>query len=524
MDEPLSRMRWPQFVADLAGVTSKTTLAGRVGVTPREVARWIAGEAKPHGQQARLLLQEAEDTGLVNWRKYAGLAPAYDFRYGYEDNVCHGPQGLPKPPKNLIPSVPSHFFEFKVNSPLGIPASVLTMNSRWIISWAHLGFDIITYKSVRTRAARSHTFPNCAYLPELTAPLAPETRTGEVRAEFHIDYDDVSKISLANSVGIPSDDPKQWQPDIAKALKALGSGQVLIVSVLGSSVGASSDLESDFIRCAEMAHELSPHAIELNLSSPNSYPTEERLIYRDAELSARIIKKVREALPSARLLAKVGYMVTENEAATFFKATHKDIDGFTAINTVPLKVVSTAQQDFQIFTGNNRSRPGISGIAIQGYALSTIAKFAKLLPQKPELVLLGVGGVSCSQDVKRFREAGAHHVQMCTAAMFNPLLAAEIRTQLASQGYRATHSRILASSGAAVPFRDPATAAAFDLVVEVCEELGVPFETGYAALQKHWQNEYMRQHNSGPSMLKARGAPPTREQIERWVRDESSKR
>lgn len=48
-------------------------------------------------------------------------------------------------------------------SPIGVPAGPL-LDSRWTTLAAKLGFDIVTYKTVRTQASSGHAPPNVLYL------------------------------------------------------------------------------------------------------------------------------------------------------------------------------------------------------------------------------------------------------------------------------------------------------------------------------------------------------------------------
>jgi hypothetical protein len=86
--------RWNELVRDLVSLSNKTQFANRMGFSFKEVGRWIKGEAKPSGRFAQALLQECEKAG-INWRKYGGLEPVYDFHSTFERNVNDGPQGLP---------------------------------------------------------------------------------------------------------------------------------------------------------------------------------------------------------------------------------------------------------------------------------------------------------------------------------------------------------------------------------------------------------------------------------------------
>ena len=405
---------------------------------------------------------------------------------------------------------------------------MLTISSVWIEPLAKLGFDVLTYKTVREISAPAHAFPNCVYLPELSSPMPIVDRSHPVHASFEIPDKKISEISMANSFGMPSPPVKEWQEDIQKTLRVLNSGQILIVSVVGTVMRPGDDLCASFVRCARLANEVGPHAIELNFSCPNVFVKEEGSVFLNPELAGRIARSVRSELPEAKILVKIGYL-RKVELAKFVDATYMYVNGYTGINSVPIRVVSTGQREEPAFPGSNRGKPGVSGVAIRNYALQTVKNLSEMAAVRREgLAIIGVGGISTVEDVKEFLAAGATCVQLCTAAMLNPFVAAEIRKQLVAEDYSRSHSRILGRSGLPVPFEDPTSATAFDFTLEACAELNVPFEIGYAALHKNWLAGYMGTlkdvGKSGSTQVKTRRDAPTRNQILEWVRSEANKK
>ena len=89
----------------------------------------------------------------------ARLLPRYDRSQTYRWNYEHAPE----PPDDVdIPAVPRPLDVlrlFRVTSPLGIAAGPL-LNGRWILYYAALGFDILTYKTIRSRARDCYPLPN----------------------------------------------------------------------------------------------------------------------------------------------------------------------------------------------------------------------------------------------------------------------------------------------------------------------------------------------------------------------------
>lgn len=519
-----AQIRWSDLVTELAGRSSKSHVGKLIRVSPKEVARWTNGVAQPHGHHKEALILECEKIGL-NWRKYQGLLAIYDMGASYDRNVMNGPQGLSNEVTTNIRRIETRFLDFVLNSPLGVPASNLTINADWIAPLARRGFDIITSKTVRTTAFQSHPYPNLGYLPELNQPFCPGAKIGKVRATNDLPTQVEAKISLANSFGMPGPRPEIWQEDLRRTRSLLGSGQILIASVVGTASDSQSQvhLVNDFVACAKLAHEVGPDLIEANASCPNVYG-QEGSIYQDPDLAGRICRRLEKEIPTARILLKVGYLPYP-ELEALFNATYKHIAGFTAINTLPTQVVTDGQREEPYFSGPNRLVAGISGIAIRDHALEVVKNLRILSESKrSDLVVLGVGGVANAEDVKSFLDAGANGVQICTAAQFNPYIAIEIRAELAQKRSPSSKSVYLEKAGLRVPFRDAETARAFDSTARVAERTDIPFEIALHALKVNWLDSYIEESSiATESGAKTRRSAPSESQIEKWVREEDEK-
>ncbi len=193
-----------------------------------------------------------------------------------------------------------------------------------------------------------------------------------------------------------------------------------------------------------------------------------------------------------------------------FSSTYKYVDGYTAINTIPMRVISTGQRDQPLFPGRDRTRPGVSGVAIRDCALETVRGLHGLRTRfgKAELALVGVGGVSQAEHVTELLMGGASVVQMCTACIFDPTVGIEIRKRLAADGYGQPRSRTLGQRASAVTFSDQASATAFDLTVEVAAEMNVPFDSAYRAVQREWLVPYLgtlSDYSTAAAVLPRRG-------------------
>ena len=95
--------------------------------------------------------------------------PFYDVSRSYEDNYEQGPFGAFAEALNdgngadaagtTSEGASASFLGQPVNLPFGIPAGPL-LNSRFTTAAFHMGFDLATYKTVRSRAWGCNPFPN----------------------------------------------------------------------------------------------------------------------------------------------------------------------------------------------------------------------------------------------------------------------------------------------------------------------------------------------------------------------------
>ena len=241
------------------------------------------------------LLRIAYLEGFVDLLNRPGLRPVsynieapFNFEsrpLGFNDEF---PQFELRQDKTTIAGLPVDF-------PIGLPASVLAANARWIKFYARRGFGILTYKTVRTTHQREHPYPNWVFLknPEQLHPPINGAFVGQPG------YwpEDAGHLSMANSFGVPSNGPDWWQKDVAMAKSAIREGhQILIVSVIGSKEDSLEELADDYAAAAILARKAGADVIEANLSCPNvtGHPT--GAIYTYPGVSGVIAKRIRTAM------------------------------------------------------------------------------------------------------------------------------------------------------------------------------------------------------------------------------------
>jgi dihydroorotate dehydrogenase len=340
----------------------------------------------------------------------------YDITSSYEENYQKGPileTAFPSAP--FSPGAPKHnFLGFPVHSRLGIPAGPL-LNSKWILAYAALGFDLPVYKTVRTIAIPSHPAPNCVFLEP--KGLLTENDFGRRLTATPETPSALEDISITNSFGMPSRDPKVWQEDVAIARRGINQGQVLIVSVSGTP--EQGDLSADYAKGAALAVEAGADIIEINLSCPN-VETGEGAIYTDPVFSSKISKAVKSVIGAVPLIIKIGYLKDKEKLDQVAKANAPYVNAISGLNTLSFEVVNS--DGTPALPG--RLRSGVCGSAIRGCALDQASRLIELRQkEKYDFAIVGVGGVMTADHIRQFFNLGVDAVMSATGAMWNPHLA-----------------------------------------------------------------------------------------------------
>lgn len=347
-------------------------------------------------------------------------APTYDITKSYEDNFDKGPSYVGDYPLRLSLGSKYRLLDFEINSPLGVAAGLL-LNSEWVELYSQLGFDVLTYKTVRTIGHKSHTWPNCLYIDyvnQLAADNGSPLIGSEDRKSLPID-----QLSITNSLGVPSARPDYWRKDISTAKKHLENGQILIVSVVGTSQkkGDINSFVKDFQLCASWADEAGADIIELDLSCPNS-PVEEGDIFKDPELSSKISKAVKKEIKDTPLFIKIGYLDTYQELKSLIQANIFFIDGVAGINSIKKTIVSPGGAP--VLPGKGREQSGVCGSIIRDLGLKSAGRLVRLKrEEKYDFAIIGIGGAMLPEHIEEYVDLGVDAVQVVTAAMWDPHLA-----------------------------------------------------------------------------------------------------
>src|SRR5262249_27074341 len=148
------------------------------------------------------------------------------------------------------------------------------------------------------------------------------------------------------------------------------------------------------------------------------------------EASAQISCAIRNAIGRTPLILKIGLFERREQAVPFVAAVSEHTTALSTVNSITATVAGSAGES--LFRGLMR---GIGGVSIRDRSNLEIAMLHEIISSSGSgLRLIGVGGVSTAADVRARLAAGAHHVQMATAAMLDPEVGVRIRRELAAAG------------------------------------------------------------------------------------------
>ena len=341
---------------------------------------------------------------------------SYDRTKTYAWNFENAPSPLSESEVPTEIGLKTEFCGLPLNSPLGIAAGPL-LNGKWLLHYAQLGFDFLTYKTVRS------TVRDCYPLPNLVPIQEAKVQAGQMA---HVS--DRMDRSWAISFGMPSRAPDFWRQDIEWTKKRLHKGQLLSVSVVASAEPNwnMEEVAEDYARCAKWAAESGADFVELNLSCPNVSSVDGQL-YQDFESSKLVVELTRDSVgPNCPIILKIGAFHRESDIQSFLEAIAEHTDAISMTNCLACPVSN--HETSLLFDGQPR---GIGGSAILEASVTQIACFKKAIDSgKFDVELIGVGGIFEAADVAEYLNSGASIVNLATAVMLDPDVGLKIRRQL----------------------------------------------------------------------------------------------
>lgn len=344
----------------------------------------------------------------------------YNITQSFEENTAHGPYWTGDFP--IIP--PSKetitFLGQSLNSAFGVSASPMTHGPKAVKLMSQLGYDLITYRSVRSQAWKGQPYPHWRYV-DCKDQLTVEALSQKLLGSEHPFKD--QEVTTANSFGIQSSKPQEWQQDFEVAQSSLQKGQLLILSIMFTPEEGKDVLE-DCKLVAAYAKETSAKVFEINLAHPNSGMNS--LVFEDIELSTAICKHIKQIIPDRPIIAKVGYYKQPELLEHFIKETEGCIDGISSTNTFAMPIVDTS--GIEMFPG--RAKAGVSGSAIRQLSQKQAQKIVDIKKDMKlkDFVVIGIGGVTKPEHIQEYLDLGVDCVQSAVGVWVDPLLAIKYKS------------------------------------------------------------------------------------------------
>ncbi len=349
------------------------------------------------------------------------MAPFYDPDKSYEENYKAGPFGelLGGEVFQQSGEPKFKFLGQRVFSTFGIPAGPL-LNGRFIKAAMEKGFDLCTYKTVRTAKYPCNPMPNVVAVKAEHLTLE-QAEAGVIRKE---NFD--PPLTITNSFGVPSWDVDVWQKDMAQTVKSSPLGQVVIGSFQGTPRGGEEKAYiDDFVLAARLVKETGAKILEVNLSCPNEGVG--HLLCFDVLRVQKVVEAIKNEIGNTPLIIKLAYFKDQAMLENLIDLVGKTADGVEAINTIPAKIVN--EQGESAFP-DGRQISGVCGAGIKWAGVEMVGRLKNFREEKEmKFAIIGVGGVLNADDFHQYLKSGADAVMSATGAMWNPFLAQEIKNQ-----------------------------------------------------------------------------------------------
>lgn len=356
-------------------------------------------------------------TELPQW--FPHQPAIYDVEKTYTENALEGPYFSVPVPERVFPPKNEwiDFLGYRVASPLGIPAGPL-LTARWIELAAKLGFDVLTYKTIRSQEHPAHPLPNMVFVD--TDGMLAEDHPKKAARKVDRPTAEIETLAVTNSFGMPSKSPEFLMEDIPRANAVLKDGQVMIVSVVGTP-RPQEDFCTDFVRTACFAKDAGAKIIEANFSCPN-VAKQEGCMYMSPDVVTEIGGAIAKAVHPVPLIIKMGlFSSIDHMRSVMVAAAKAGIRAVCGINTISMSVIDDQGQPA---LGPKRLTSGICGGPIRTAALRFITDAAAINAQeKLDLTLMGVGGITLPQHFDDFLQTGAQIAMTATGMMWDPYLA-----------------------------------------------------------------------------------------------------
>jgi dihydroorotate dehydrogenase (NAD+) catalytic subunit len=343
----------------------------------------------------------------------------YRVDRSYAWNYGHAPK-LPRV-RRLPAGAGGKLFDYTLNSALGVAAGPL-LNSKWVEAYARIGYDILTYATVRSSAVPALPMPNIRPVDNREHAAIATTRRAGLR----------DGVTLAVSLGTPSMEPDVWRKDVRRAKDRIHRGQILVVSVLGSAPpdGDREALVADYAQCAQWAAEAGADVVEAHLAWPDPFAEQPQMIYENLPLAAHILHRIRVSV-GVPVVARLGGFRTPRLLHDTATRLAPWTSGFVLVHGFPRRVVDEAGDP--AFDGAGRERADVVGADTFPAASRQVAEMLSWRKAGCwDRAVLAVGGLTTVGRAHDVLREGADAVLGGTAPLYDPLFAVRFREHRAS--------------------------------------------------------------------------------------------
>ena len=216
---------------------------------------------------------------------------------------------------------------------------------------------------------------------------------------------------LINAIGLENIGVEAYLKEKLPKLQEFDTA--IFANIMGNTVEEYSAVAARFHGLRQIA------GIEINISSPNTKRGGMHFGV-DPEMTYQVVRAVRDATDRP-VIAKLSPNVTDIVQIAR-RAVDAGADIISLINTLWAFAIDTRTGKAHL--GNITG--GLSGPAIKPVALRMVYQVARDIP-KP---VIGIGGISCLQDVIEFLMAGASAVQIGTANFYEPTITIRLIREL----------------------------------------------------------------------------------------------
>jgi dihydroorotate dehydrogenase (NAD+) catalytic subunit len=375
-------------------------------------------------------IDSANRANIYCMKTQVGYPPIYDINKSFDENLAQGPSESYKTSVE-IPKLKQKYklLGYELNSPFGSSACPTGSDSKYIKRMFDCGYDIVTTKTRRSVYYRPNKMSNIVYIRP--GKITNEHDFEEVPDQTTATSAEYDSLTIANSFGNNSIDPEYWVADEKISSSYVKDGQLLIHSIVGTIQEGfnTKDYYNDFAKAASMVKQAGAKAIEINFSCPNV--VNEGVLCYDKDAVFAISRLVKDAVGDIPVLAKVGYFPSDSNKLleNVLKSISPFIAGISAINTLAAPIYDVSGK--QALPGKGRLKAGISGHAIKAIGLDMTKRLDRIRKDlNLDMAIISMGGVLNAEDFQDYQQAGADAVLSATGAMWNPNLAAEVKSSL----------------------------------------------------------------------------------------------